>query len=768
MALAVRLPRADPSSSAPTSPEKSACSSRAPRLPRGLLAGGLGALVILLVGEIAPGLFPVRVAFEVRGGHVEVSMDGGKHAFDRDNLAWDHLQFEQPGPAEREVQVDGSETVGRGDREPDYVGALAASPLYAIGAWLRDEDSFSRWEHVRLYDLDTGQEVAQGREAAEAVSLPAAFRVEADLRHPEAPARIWLSVRDRGFKEGLQVDRNQHSAAWVREPSGDTKRVEWFFPVEAAPFAANLLQLAGRAAVAGYLLLAGIVALGWLLRPMDGALARIPRAAGGTLAAVLGLGSLALSAAISVGLYHQLPHMVDSTNYYVQAGMFLTGHLWFEPPALPKFFTLLNQVLWEHRWFVQYPPGAPAVYALGRLVGLAWLVGPLVAVVMVVCIAEVARLWFGRLTALAALGLGALSPFILFQAGAFMSHPIAGAGLAGGLAAFAHGERSGRLRLFGLAGACIGFAFVTREYSAVLFAVPLAVWLALRRSWRALALLIVAGLPFLLAYFAYNGAVTRDPFVPPRAEVDPGDHPGFGPNHTVGQGLVFADQDLNDLQFELFGWPPIVGLSVMALPFVLGKATRRDLLLAGGALLMVAGFVAVSGHGIGAMGPRYYYEGLPWFVLLAARGFQAATAAARQLGLPTPSARTGAAALLGCLTLYAFGFYVPRLVERRTDFSALSNGHRYLFPFVEATPAGPQLRGFSGPTLVLVGDEKMFQTLAALNCPLLDGEAARTCPVLFLHAGKDDVARVSEAYPGRTILRAEAHDDLVQLTDPVH
>jgi hypothetical protein len=272
--------------------------------------------------------------------------------------------------------------------------------------------------------------------------------------------------------------------------------------------------------------------------------------------------------------------------------------------------------------------------------------------------------------------------------------------------------------------------------------------------------------PFLLAYFAYNGAVTRDPFVSPRAEVDPGDHPGFGSGHTPAAGLAFADQDLNDLQFELFGWPPILGLSVMALPFVLGKATRRDLLLAGGALPMVAGAVAVAGHGIGAMGPRYYYEGLPWFVLLAARGVQAAAGTARQVGLSRTAASSGAAALLGCLTLYSFGFYMPRLIERRTDFSALSNGRRYTFPFLETTPTGPQLRGFAGPTVVLVGDEKMFQTLAALNCPLLDGAEAQACPVLFLHAGRDDVAKVSEAYPGRSILRAEARGNLVELTDP--
>ena len=768
MTLEVPLFRARPPDSTAAERANTAAGPKGSSASFGLLAGGLGALVLLVLGEIAPALIPVRVMLEVHGTDVTITTDGGQHLVHRPtDIRWDHLQFEQPGPEDREVQIDGSETVGRGDREASYIRTLEANPLYIIGAWLRDESGFSRWENVRLFDAETGEVLADGRAAAEATTLPAAFRLQAAIRHPEAPARIWLTIRDQPFREGLQFERNAHSAAWVREPARGMEPVQWFFPVEPGPFAANLLQLAGRSCAAGYLLVLGILLLGWAAARAPGLLAateRVEVAAAKFLVPTLALASLVGSAWISVALYHQLPHMLDATNYYIQAGMFLSGHFWFEPPPLAKFFTLNNQVLWDHRWFVQYPPGAPAAYALGRVVGLAWLVGPLAAVVMVLCIAAAGKVWFGRSVALAALGLASLSPFVLFQAGTFMSHPLAGGALGAALAAFAKGERSGRFWPFAVAGACVGFGFLTREYSAVLFALPLGVWLALHRRPRALMLMLAASAPFLVAYFAYNGMVTRDPFVLPRSSVDASDHPGFGPGHTLALGLVFADQDLNALQFDLFGWPPLLGLSVMALPFALGKASRYDVLLASGALVIIAAFVPVPGHGIGAMGPRYYYEAVPWFVLLAARGLQAAVATARQLGLSTAAARAGAAVLVGSLTLYAFGFYVPRLVERRIDFAALGNGRRYTYPFIESTLTGPKLRGFDGPTVVLVGDEDIFKTISAMNCPLLDGTEAAACPVLFVHAGEDAVARVSEAYPGRSVVRAQGSNGVVSLT----
>src|SRR5690349_6277785 len=131
MALEVRLPPADRFVSAPSRPEKSGSRFRLSLAFRGLLAGGLGALMMLVCGEVAPGLLPLRVTLEARGDQLAVTTEGAEHIIPRDDLPWDHLQFEQPGPEDHEVQIDGSETVGRGDREPEYIRALATSPLYA-------------------------------------------------------------------------------------------------------------------------------------------------------------------------------------------------------------------------------------------------------------------------------------------------------------------------------------------------------------------------------------------------------------------------------------------------------------------------------------------------------------------------------------------------------------------------------------------------------------------------------------------------------------
>src|SRR5207253_8734545 len=96
---------------------------------------------------------------------------------------------------------------------------------------------------------------------------------------------------------------------------------------------------------------------------------------------------------------------------------------------------------------------------------------------------------FGRSVALTALVLVALSPFVLFQAGSFMSHPIAGAVLAGSLAAFAYAWCTGRQRWYVVLGVLLGIAFDTREIAAVLYGAAFAAWLLAYRRWRELALI---------------------------------------------------------------------------------------------------------------------------------------------------------------------------------------------------------------------------------------------------------------------------------------
>src|SRR5207247_2298330 len=217
---------------------------------------------------------------------------------------------------QREYQVDGSDTTTRQDREPAQFATAQTEPWYRVMAWLRDEDSYSRWQDVRLVDLGDARVVAQGRAAVEASPLPAAFRLEAALRRPESPATIWIESGDSAARAGLRIERDRHRASWVTGADAD-EATGWFFPENPWPFAAELLHLVGRTAAASIGLLALMGALGLAVQGFCGGL-RVctapPRSSPPATAIAAVVFGLWLTAAvwITVRVYHQLPHIVDA------------------------------------------------------------------------------------------------------------------------------------------------------------------------------------------------------------------------------------------------------------------------------------------------------------------------------------------------------------------------------------------------------------------------------------------------------------------------
>src|SRR5205823_4460610 len=152
-----------------------------------LIRSGLVALALLALGEAAPGAFPVWVTIEGHGDTVDITVDGETHIVSSTlGGGWRGISPEQPGPLDREYQVDGSDTTSTDDRQPRLIGSLLDSPLYRLDAWLRDESSYSRWEHITVVDL------ASGAPTPSDSALPTDFRLSLALRRPEAPARVWL------------------------------------------------------------------------------------------------------------------------------------------------------------------------------------------------------------------------------------------------------------------------------------------------------------------------------------------------------------------------------------------------------------------------------------------------------------------------------------------------------------------------------------------------------------------------------------------------
>ena len=81
---------------------------------------------------------------------------------------------------------------------------------------------------------------------------------------------------------------------------------------------------------------------------------------------------------------------------------------------------------------------------------------------------------YGPACGLVALGLGLISPFILFQAGSYLSHPIAGGLRRGRDRRVRRGRARRSNRWYAVCGVLLGMTFLVREVAAVLVALPLA------------------------------------------------------------------------------------------------------------------------------------------------------------------------------------------------------------------------------------------------------------------------------------------------------
>jgi hypothetical protein len=213
--------------------------------------------------------------------------------------------------------------------------------------------------------------------------------------------------------------------------------------------------------------------------------------------------------------------------------------------------------------------------------------------------------------------------------------------------------------------------------------------------------------------------------------------------HTLAAGLANTDELLTLLQFDLFGWPPLFALGLLLVPFLVGRARAWDFVALGGVLAFVIAYVGYFYHG-NALGPRYYFEAMPWLLLLAARGVQVLAGLAAAWLVPI--------VLVGALTLNTVLFYTPAELERRTDMSGVSGVRSFSIGFAQTSLLGPRLEGVPGNSLVVTNEWWLYNTgLAALNCPQLPD-----CDAIFAYApNPSDVNQLTEAYPGRVLLRAD-------------
>lgn len=364
------------------------------------------------------------------------------------------------------------------------------------------------------------------------------------------------------------------------------------------------------------------------------------------LTAVATLG-FAAAATASWELFRHLPGVPDSIAQYVHARLLADGRLFAPGEPLAEFFPFPTAVMnFQERWFSQYPPGHLLSLAAGHALGVPFLVNPALGAAATassyflakqVCDERIARI-----TALLML----LSPFVLLTSAEYMSH--ATSLLAATLFLFfmLKARKSLKWRHGALAGAMLGWLFITRPYTACLVALPVFIW-ALRPGFFSTPKIVAAGFlafaPWALFQLFFNAATTGNPLtygyivrfgpthVPGFSLPVPGDMRWYASEPlTLWRAIGQLSNNLIGLNLYLFAWP-IPALTFVIVAAVYCLRTRETRLLASVPASLALGH-AFYFYQDWCFGPRFLYEGTPMLAMLTALGMRHAAAVIRSRG----------------------------------------------------------------------------------------------------------------------------------------
>jgi hypothetical protein len=274
-----------------------------------------------------------------------------------------------------------------------------------------------------------------------------------------------------------------------------------------------------------------------------------------------------------------------------------------------------------------YPFGHSLLLVVGIRLGTMWLIPPLVGAACVLTTFALGKRVYNTRAALLAALLLAASPFFLMTASNFMSHNTGALYVLLSLLFISLMDRR-RIWLAVAAGVCFGLLFNTRPLTAMALVLPYGAFLLTRllpeedrlREVRMLAGFAAGGLLMLGAYWIYNWGSTGDPFSSGyQVGGDLDQAVGFGGRHTVNAGIQNEQTQLSFLLLVFNGWPLYIGMMFVLLPFILGTRSLWDWFFLASAVFVMGAYSLFEGSGV-MHGPRYWYEAVPFLMLLTARG----------------------------------------------------------------------------------------------------------------------------------------------------
>jgi hypothetical protein len=349
-------------------------------------------------------------------------------------------------------------------------------------------------------------------------------------------------------------------------------------------------------------------------------------------AAALSIVAFLVYAAVASTVFSRVPISIDELVQLVQAKTFAQGRLWQPASATPEFHSVLNMVDLNGRYYSQFPPGGPAMLAVGVLFGAPWLIGPVCGAVTVAAFWTYLRVVEPRRgVAVGASLLFAIAPFAVFMAGSHMNHVPTLMWIVIAMAAMARVMTSPEPKpwLALLNGVALGCAATIRPVDAFAFALPAAVWYGVStlgdraRGWNLAAVGVGVAIPFA-AMMWVNAQTTGGPLLFGYQVLwgkshDLGFHRApWGIAHTPGRGLELLNLYFLRLQTYLYESSIPSLLPVIGALFLAPKVDRHDRYLLASTVLVLAMYFAYWHDGF-IFGPRFVFAMLPMLALWTAR-----------------------------------------------------------------------------------------------------------------------------------------------------
>ena len=471
---------------------------------------------------------------------------------------------------------------------------------------------------------------------------------------------------------------------------------------------------------------------------------------------------LLVTAVFSILAFQRMPRIPDEVAYLFQARYLAHGVIAAAAPPADAvkalqydFMTVLGG-----RWFSIFPPGWPAVLALGVKAGVPWLVNPLLGAAAVLLAHRFMVRATSRGMANLVILLLAASPWFLAMSASLMSHTLTLVLVLGAWLLILR-SKAGAPISYLAAGALMGLLFLTRPLEGVSVGVLTGLWtlkvagLRTPKGWASvfaygLACAAIGGL-----IFPYNAALVGNPLQTPvdqyfNALWGPGSNRmGFGPDigspdswggldiwrgHSPLEALIQGHYNLVSANFELFGWG--VGSLALVLAHKLwGRWKAMDLGMAAIVVATVGLYGLYWFNGGFYIGPRYWFMILFPLVVLSARGAVTLTERLSRIeGLGQAGARLGV--VLAVLMLAGAGpFMAWRGAAKYFEFRGFHADYRQL----AISP------GLGGAAVFIKGNASDYASAFMLNDPALPSAQ----PVFLRDLGPEADARAAAALGGR-------------------